>query len=145
MEWLASRGNSGLGLPGERFMPRFVILEHDYPHLHWDLLLETGEVLRSWRLMSCPLHGESLIAVALADHRLCYLDYEGPISGNRGTVRRWEKGTFATRMDEQDHIDIRLDGEHLHGRLQLHREQADRWCGVFVEEPSAGEAGQGSE
>ena len=35
-------------------MPRFVILEHDYPELHWDLMLETAGALRTWRLLRPP-------------------------------------------------------------------------------------------
>ena len=39
-------------------MPRFVILEHDHPSLHWDFILEVGEVLWTWRLSAprpfCP-------------------------------------------------------------------------------------------
>ena len=27
-------------------MPRYVILEHDHPVLHWDLMLEAGGVLQ---------------------------------------------------------------------------------------------------
>ncbi len=124
-------------------MPRFVILEHDYPHLHWDLLLEKRDVLRAWRLMRFPQHGAGFTAVALADHRLLYLDYEGPISGDRGTVRRREKGTFAGACDGLDQIDLQLEGECLRGRLWLEREHVDRWVGIYVEQPSETEAGQG--
>ena len=28
-----------------RNMPRFVILEHDHPEVHWDLMLEAGASL----------------------------------------------------------------------------------------------------
>ena len=27
-------------------MPRYVVLEHDFPTLHWDLMLEFGSVLQ---------------------------------------------------------------------------------------------------
>ena len=33
-------------------------------------------------------------AEVLPDHRLAYLDYEGPISGDRGSVTRWDRGTY---------------------------------------------------
>ncbi|GAB5404991.1 MAG: hypothetical protein Aurels2KO_32220 [Aureliella sp.] len=36
-----------------------------------------------------------LLAVRLPDHRKKYLDYEGPVSGNRGSVRAVARG-FAT-------------------------------------------------
>jgi len=36
--------------------------------------------------------GQSVPATRLEDHRPLYLDYEGPISGNRGTVKRLSYG-----------------------------------------------------
>src|SRR5262245_22157335 len=82
-------------------MPRFVILEHDHPELHWDLMLETGAALRTWRLANPPVTPEGPVAtgppiavVPLGDHRLDYLDYEGPVSGNRGVVKRWDRGDY---------------------------------------------------
>jgi hypothetical protein len=33
-------------------------------------------------------------AQRIADHRLAYLEYEGPISGGRGTVRRLDGGSY---------------------------------------------------
>ena len=38
-------------------MPRFVILEHDHPHLHWDLMLEADGSLHAWRLACVPVVG----------------------------------------------------------------------------------------
>ncbi len=64
-------------------MPRFVILEHDHPFVHWDFLLEDGDHLRSWRLKEQPAPGRTVEAEAMVDHRLRYLDYEGPVGGGR--------------------------------------------------------------
>jgi hypothetical protein len=73
---------------------RFAILRHDHPSLHWDLLLEAGLVATTWRLLRPPLDRELLAAELLPDHRLLYLEYEGPVSGNRGCVRRVAGGQF---------------------------------------------------
>jgi hypothetical protein len=76
-------------------MPRFVLLEHDHPELHWDFMLEHEGVLKTWRLASMPSRaGESIPAVPLGDHRIAYLDYEGPVSGDRGNVKRCAAGTY---------------------------------------------------
>ena len=83
-------------------MPRFVILEHDWPARHWDLLLEAGAVLRAWRLLAEPGPAAAVPAEPNADHRPAYLDYEGPVSGGRGTVSRWDAGTFTWRADGPD-------------------------------------------
>ncbi len=71
---------------------QFVILEHDFPFLHWDYLIEDGEMLASWRLMVAPGNGISALATRIGDHRRHYLTYEGPVSGNRGAVRRVQAG-----------------------------------------------------
>jgi hypothetical protein len=112
-------------------MPRFVILEHDHPHLHWDLMLEAGAVLRSWRLAAPPHSGAALVAVRVPDHRLAYLDYEGPVSGGRGRVVRWTKGTFDWQVQSDDRFSVRLHGERLRGILRLERVEKDNWSGEF--------------
>ena len=71
---------------------KFVLLEHDYPHLHWDFLIEDGDALASWRLQAPPEPDRMIDAVPLPRHRRDYLTYEGPVSGNRGTVKRLDAG-----------------------------------------------------
>lgn len=50
-------------------------------------------VLWTWRLVRWPRLGQGLAAERLPDHRVDYLDYEGPVSQNRGNVRRLLGGT----------------------------------------------------
>jgi hypothetical protein len=100
-------------------MPRFVILEHDHPHRHWDLMLEAGSVLRTWRLDAPPVLGQTVGAEATFDHRPLYLDYEGPVSGGRGAVSRWDSGTFAWIDDRPERIEVRLLGGRCRGRALL--------------------------
>jgi hypothetical protein len=102
-------------------MPRYVILEHDHPFLHWDLMLEMGAALRTWRL-AVPLSSSSIIAAEpLGDHRLAYLDYEGPVSGNRGTVKRWDRGDFEMISDSENQLVLRLCGRRFNGIATLRR------------------------
>src|SRR5262245_27127167 len=98
-------------------MPRYVILEHDHPVLHWDFMLEAGDVLRTWRLPSPPQSGQVMPAVASIDHRPLYLDYEGPVSGHRGTVTRWDGGRFTWHADEPNRVVVELSGERLQGTV----------------------------
>ena len=95
-------------------MPRFVVLAHDWPTPHWDLLLEAGPVLKAWRLLAEPGVGRAVPALANYDHRLVYLEYEGPLSGDRGSVRRWDAGTFEGELGESGWR-VRLRGERLDG------------------------------
>jgi hypothetical protein len=96
-------------------MPRFVILEHDWPSPHWDLLLEAGDVLRAWRLLAEPAPGVEVPAEPNADHRPLYLDYEGPVGGNRGAVRRWDAGTFEWVEQSAGRVAVSLHGTRLNG------------------------------
>ncbi len=107
-------------------MPRFVILEHDHPLLHWDLMLESGPALRTWRLAQPPAPGVEIAAIALGDHRLAYLDYEGPVSGGRGTVRRWDAGDYVMTMSSADEVAVTLRGSRRRGRARLRR-GAEAW------------------
>ena len=111
-------------------MPRYVILEHDHPFLHWDFMLEAGDVLRTWRLLECPRPGRIIAAEALGDHRMAYLEYEGAVGGNRGTVQRWDAGTFAGSLEEE-RVEVDLAGGRLSGRAVLQRDAAGRWTFAF--------------
>ena len=102
-------------------MPRFVILDHDFPSRHWDFLLETGAQLRGWRLWAEPALGRDIPAEPTPDHRPVYLTYEGDVSGDRGTVIRWDAGTFDWRRDETEVVEVELRGVKLRGRAQLSR------------------------
>lgn len=111
---------------------RFTILAHDFPFEHWDLLLETEDQLKTWRLQNPPRSGLPVGACPLPDHRRLYLDYEGPVSGNRGRVARWETGCFVWRLCEADQVWIDVRGHRLCGRLELSRrtqstEQTGEW------------------
>src|SRR5215472_14006343 len=108
-------------------MPRFVILEHDHPELHWDLMLEAGAVLRTWRLATPPQPAQVVQAAASFDHRLDYLDYEGPISGGRGSVRRWDAGCFTWQTDAPERIVVLLHGARLCGLAELHHSEDGSW------------------
>lgn len=100
-------------------MPRFAILTHDHPFLHWDVLLEDGAACRAWRLLACPETQDEISAEALPDHRLMYLDYEGPVSGNRGTVSVWDAGTFEWLVDQEGVLELRMSGRRVIGVVRL--------------------------
>jgi hypothetical protein len=105
-------------------MPRFVLLEHDHPVLHWDLMLECGDALRTWRLDRVPTVAATIPAEPLSDHRIAYLDYEGPVSGDRGTVKRVDSGEFTQTASGSDAVDravveLQLAGIRLRGQATI--------------------------
>ncbi|HVV98877.1 MAG TPA: DNA polymerase ligase N-terminal domain-containing protein [Planctomycetaceae bacterium] len=120
-------------------MPQFVVLTHDHPSWHWDFMLSTGEALRTWRLEVDPFTRGGGAATPLADHRLAYLAYEGPVSGGRGTVARWDAGNYECLVDEPERIEVRLTGGLLRGRLTLERAPGGGlWRFYFLPDAPAG-------
>jgi hypothetical protein len=109
-------------------MPRFVVLTHDHPFPHWDLMLEAEGKLRTWRLLQVPNGVGVVEAEPLVEHRLDYLDYEGPVSGGRGSVARWDRGEFRIISEEANRLEVQLSGERLSGRFELVAQQGKkRW------------------
>jgi hypothetical protein len=117
----------GLQIGDDELMPRFVLLHHECPPSfgkpsHRDLMLERDGVLLTWSLPILPagwrLEGdsaadagdESIVATRLADHRIEYLDYEGPISGGRGIVTRVDGGEYEVVAETDGVLRVRLQG-----------------------------------
>jgi hypothetical protein len=108
-------------------MPRFVLLDHDHPRPHLDLMLEAEGGLWTWRLSGEPTAGVAQRAERLADHRLAYLDYEGPVSGGRGRVARRDAGAFDWVERRDSRIEVELFGEKVRGRLVLVQQLGEVW------------------
>lgn len=108
-------------------MPRFVILEHDHPHLHWDLMLEDGDTLRTWRLSEAPTSLKRILCEELVPHRRFYLDYEGEVSGGRGFVRRWDWGEYVRIDWWPDGELLDYSGQQGRGVMTLDRIDAGQW------------------
>jgi hypothetical protein len=101
-------------------MPRrFVILKHDAPFLHWDFLLEEGSAASTWRLLRKPCLNEPIAAEPLAPHRLIYLDYEGPVSENRGHVERFVAGTYEEEWSSENRRSLKLSECSFATRAQI--------------------------
>lgn len=112
-------------------MPRYVILEHDWPQKHWDFMLEAGDVLQTWKLVEAPQPGVNIRAAKSFDHRLMYLDYEGPISRDRGAVTRWDRGSFETLFEEEHRMAIHVQGKRLQGNIELTKHPESGWQFLF--------------
>ncbi len=112
-------------------MPRFVVLRHDPPSdtqqtLHWDLMLETEGGLATWSLPSEPVTGSTLSATVLKEHRLDFLDFEGPLEGNRGRVSRFDRGLYETHSENSNRLIVRLRGQQFDGLATIEKNSAAR-------------------
>ncbi|MCP4812532.1 MAG: hypothetical protein GY888_08490, partial [Planctomycetaceae bacterium] len=127
-----------------RSMARYVILYHqqhstDTDLTHWDLMLEKDGLLRTWKIQQQPAPGEQLTAIPLPDHRIAYLEYEGPISDDRGTVSQFDSGTYEGSVPSStESFSVHLTGKVFHGRLLLepHPLQPEQWQIRFPESVS---------
>ena len=123
-------------------MQEFVILLHqtgkemERPD-HFDLMLQDGDALITWELDRMLTPGTVAFGRQLPNHRLEYLEYEGPISRDRGTVRRIEKGFFRWMTREPDISTVEFDGAELAGIVTIERIEEDRFR--FSSEPESSE------
>ena len=111
--------------------PVFVIHEHSgFGPTHFDLMLEDGPALATWQIPISPFEiGQeaSISATKLPDHRRQYLDYQGPISGNRGEVRRLDKGTYELLARDEGIWRVRLRGSAMEADFELARQVENVW------------------
>lgn len=125
---------------------RFVVLYHEMPEederaSHFDWMFESGHSLRTWAVeanhdvedfLNHPKHFADFQcnATQLADHRLLYLEHEGPISNNRGTVFRRLTGDFEA-IDERDqcfHCRLRSTEDSNLGQIEvLFKQINEKW------------------
>jgi hypothetical protein len=125
-------------------MLMFALLEHDVgaavdaqpgagARVHWDFLLELPgrEKLATWRLAANPIeHEDAIAAERIGEHRRAYLDYEGELSGGRGSVKRIDRGPVLRLSEGGDRIVSELLGERLRGVFEIVHESGAA-AGVF--------------
>ncbi|OPX24012.1 MAG: hypothetical protein B1H04_03060 [Planctomycetales bacterium 4484_123] len=120
---------------------RFVIQLHTTAGgRHYDLMLQAGKALATWRLETLPAElgpGQHVEAIALPDHRLAYLDYEGPISRGRGSVRIVETGSYRLEAQEEGCWRFELLGRNFDGQFILRRLAGERWSLQRLDAPPA--------
>lgn len=123
--------------PAGREIPatRTVLLEHTTPDggVHLDWLIERPGIdaehrLIAFRCTDDPTTRSAWVGERLPDHRARYLEYEGPISGNRGSVRRvWSK-PCVLQTEAADGLSLTIEPLLTSARtLHLRRVASTRW------------------
>jgi len=107
----------------------FVVHKHAARHLHFDLRLEMGGVLKSWAVPKGPSYdmNDKRLAVHVEDHPVEYGDFEGQIpAGNYGAggIIVWDRGEWIPLEDWKEGLEkgkllFELRGYKLHGKWTL--------------------------
>jgi hypothetical protein len=92
---------------------------------HFDLMLEKNGLLTTFELFQLPIPGERFPVRRLPEHRIDYLDYEGPVSGNRGHVSQWTAGHYLTAVESDSKWILELHSPRLSARIVLLRPTSD--------------------
>lgn len=109
---------------------KFVIQQHSTAQgIHWDFMLELGDILQTYRLDKAPqqLTQSSATAVKIFDHPLKFLTYEGPLSKGQGSVSIVETGTYEALHQAHDRLELDLNGKILKGKFTLSHVEGDDW------------------
>ncbi|WP_293682449.1 DNA ligase D [uncultured Phenylobacterium sp.] len=137
------------GSIGQSDTPMFVIQKHHARHMHYDLRLEMGGVLKSWAVPEGPCLDPKVrrFAKLVEDHPIEYGSFEGRIpDGNygAGSVIIWDRGEYVTLDDPEKlmasgEIKFRLVGQKLTGGWTLVQLKDDptNWLLIKERDPSA--------
>ena len=109
-------------------MNKWVLLEHkvyssNSLDIHYDFLVENGIDCLTWKFLKLPLLNQASIEIfKQPNHRLvwlCRLEHE--LSGNRGFVKRIDRGVFKNVSNKLDSEYFRfiLDGQLLKGVFEI--------------------------
>lgn len=105
---------------------KFVIHHHVTVPEHYDLMLEAEETLHTWQLttknLTSLLSGRRIEAVKIHDHRKMYLEYEGPVSCDRGHVSLFDSGEYRLMKEKKHRTEYFFSGKKLTGRVVFTRE-----------------------
>jgi hypothetical protein len=101
---------------------RFVIHKHTLgKDTHWDLMIEQGEILKTWRLENPPekLATEKTKATPIFDHDKKFLTYQGPVNNGKGMVEIVDEGTCIIESISENDTQINFEGKILRGNYHL--------------------------
>jgi bifunctional non-homologous end joining protein LigD len=128
-----------------RGKPKFVVQMHQASHLHYDLRLEIGGVLKSWAVPRGPSYdpGDKRASFQTEDHPVEYASFEGVIPpGNygAGAMIVWDEGTMRITEGTEDPLEAiasgkiafvlegtKLKGEWALVKLKGKKYQANEW------------------
>lgn len=119
-------------------MPRLVVQEHSRAgEKHYDLMLENPGMLTgllwTWRFDEFPGSRLAQTCERIPDHEPRFLEYEGPLSADKGSVRIVDSGTFDLLAGQEDQVVFTARARRVIGSCRLLRGDNDNWS--FTCEP----------
>jgi dsDNA-binding SOS-regulon protein len=101
---------------------RFVIHKHTLDNkIHWDLMIEFADCLKTWRLDNSPekLATEKTKATPIFDHDKKFLIYQGSVNNGQGTVEIVDEGTCKIIPTDKNKLKINFEGKILKGNFSF--------------------------
>lgn len=109
---------------------RFVIHYHLTEKAHFDFMLEEDDSLLTWRIEPGNFEelkiGKTVEALRINNHRMEYLDYEGPISCGRGSINLVDTGNYKKTGENS----LVLSGKIFSGNLNISEKKGMN--GIFI-------------
>ena len=85
--------------------------------MHWDLMLESGDCLETYRVGIPPEQwsNKPIEAVRISDHPLKFLSYEGVVNKGKGRVKTADCGTYEVALQNESGLKLAFAGTILKG------------------------------
>jgi bifunctional non-homologous end joining protein LigD len=100
---------------------KFVVQRHERQNepTHWDLMLEAGDFLETYRIGKPPEQwgSEPIEAVRIFDHPLKFLTYEGSVNKGKGSVKIADSGTYCVVSQNENQLILEISGVILKGEF----------------------------
>ncbi len=118
----------------------FVIHRHHASHLHYDLRLERGGTLKSWAVPKGlpPRPGVKRLAIAVEDHPVDYLGFEGTIpKGQYGAGHVWvfASGRYEISKEKKEGFYFRLHSKEVDAEYRFINTRGKDWLLERVDAP----------
>ena len=100
---------------------KFVVQRHERQNepTHWDLMLEAGDFLETYRIGEPPEEWgrEPIEAVRIFDHPMKFLTYQGSVNKGKGSIKIADSGTFSVVSQNEDQLILEISGVILKGEF----------------------------